>query len=52
MIRTPTYRWLRDHAPLYRNDALALWALSRHRDLRDASAQTGAEGGGAEAYLR
>jgi cytochrome P450 len=33
----PTYRWLRDHAPLYRNDALDFWALSRYRDVRDAS---------------
>ncbi len=33
----PTYRWLRDHAPLYRNDALDFWALSRHRDVLDAS---------------
>jgi cytochrome P450 len=29
----PTYRWLRDHAPLYRNDGLDFWALSRHRDV-------------------
>jgi cytochrome P450 len=33
----PTYRWLRDHAPLYRNDALGFWALSRFRDVVDAS---------------
>jgi cytochrome P450 len=33
----PTYRWLRDHAPLYRNDALDFWALSRHRDVLAAS---------------
>ena len=33
----PTYRWLRDHAPLYRNDALDFWALSRYRDVLDAS---------------
>jgi cytochrome P450 len=33
----PTYRWLRDHAPLYRNAALDFWALSRHRDVLDAS---------------
>jgi cytochrome P450 len=32
----PTYRWLRDHAPLYRNDALDFWALSRFRDVLDA----------------
>lgn len=33
----PTYRWLREHAPLYRNDALDFWALSRWRDVFDAS---------------
>ena len=33
----PTYRWLRDHAPLYRNEPLNFWALSRHRDVLDAS---------------
>jgi cytochrome P450 len=33
----PTYRWLRDHAPLYRNEKLDFWALSRYRDVRDAS---------------
>ncbi len=32
----PTYRWLRDHAPLYRNDALDFWALSRFRDVMDS----------------
>lgn len=29
----PTYRWLRDHAPLYRNDALDFYAISRFRDV-------------------
>src|SRR5215510_13826629 len=33
----PTYRWLRDHAPLYRNDALDFWALSRYQDVVEAS---------------
>ena len=33
----PTYRWLRDHAPLYRNEQLDFWALSRFRDVLDAS---------------
>jgi len=33
----PTYRYLRDQAPLYRNDALDFWALSRFRDVFDAS---------------
>ncbi len=29
------YRRLRDEAPLYRNDALNFWAVSRHRDVRE-----------------
>jgi cytochrome P450 len=29
----PTYRWLRDHAPVYRNDELDFWALSRYQDV-------------------
>lgn len=29
----PTYRWLREHAPLYRNETLNFWALSRYRDV-------------------
>jgi cytochrome P450 len=33
----PTYRFLRDHAPLYRNPALDFWALSRHADVLAAS---------------
>jgi cytochrome P450 len=33
----PTYRRLRDEAPLYRNEALGFWALSRYRDVLDAS---------------
>jgi cytochrome P450 len=33
----PTYRWLRDHAPVYRNDALDFYALSRHEDVLAAS---------------
>jgi cytochrome P450 len=32
----PTYRWLRDHAPLYRNDQLDFWALSRFADVMAA----------------
>jgi cytochrome P450 len=32
----PTYRWLREHAPLYRNDDLDFWALSRYRDVHAA----------------
>lgn len=33
----PTYRWLREHAPLYRNEALGFWALSRYQDVLAAS---------------
>ena len=32
----PTYRALRDQAPVYRNDALGFWALSRHADVAAA----------------
>lgn len=28
-----TYRWLRDHAPVYRNDKYGFWALSRYDDV-------------------
>lgn len=33
----PTYAWLREHAPLYRNDDLDFYALSRFRDVLAAS---------------
>ena len=33
----PTYKWLRDHAPVYRNDALDFYALSRYSDVVEAS---------------
>jgi len=33
----PTYRRLRDEAPLYRNETLGFWALSRYRDVLSAS---------------
>jgi cytochrome P450 len=29
----PTYAWMREHAPVYRNDARDFWALSRHADV-------------------
>ena len=29
----PYYKRLRDEAPLYRNEDLGFWALSRHRDV-------------------
>ena len=32
----PTYAWLRETAPLYRNDERGFWALSRHADVQDA----------------
>ncbi|HEV7730678.1 MAG TPA: cytochrome P450 [Candidatus Binatia bacterium] len=32
----PTYRWLRDEAPIYRNEAMSFWALSRFRDVMAA----------------
>jgi cytochrome P450 len=32
----PTYARLREEAPLYRNDALGFWALSRHADVTSA----------------
>lgn len=37
----PTYRWLRDEAPLYRNESLDFFALSRYRDVLDASLDWG-----------
>ncbi|GAA1510274.1 cytochrome P450 [Sphaerisporangium rubeum] len=29
----PTYAWMREHAPLYRNEERDFWALSRHADI-------------------
>src|SRR5207248_2724830 len=29
----PIYRWLRAHAPLYRNERMGFWALSRYEDV-------------------
>jgi len=29
----PTYAWMREHAPLYRNEQRDFWALSRHADV-------------------
>lgn len=31
-----TYRWMRDEAPVYRNERLTFWALSRYEDVLDA----------------
>ncbi len=33
----PTYKWLRQNSPLYRNDKLDFWALTRFRDVIGAS---------------
>ena len=33
----PTYRWLRDHEPVHHSPRLGLWALSRFRDVLEAS---------------
>lgn len=33
----PTYRWLRDEHPVYRNARLDFWALSRYHDVVEAS---------------
>jgi cytochrome P450 len=35
----PTYRWLRDNAPCYRNEELGFFALSRYADVLEASQQ-------------
>jgi cytochrome P450 len=32
----PTYRWMRDHAPAYRNERLGFWAFTRFLDNYDA----------------
>lgn len=32
----PVYRWMRDHAPAYRNERLDFWALTRFQDNLDA----------------
>jgi cytochrome P450 len=32
----PAYRWLRDRAPLYRNERLGFWAVSRFQDVWQA----------------
>jgi cytochrome P450 len=29
----PVYAWMRDHAPVYRNEEREFWALSRHADV-------------------
>ncbi|WP_320068792.1 cytochrome P450 [Micromonospora sp. RTGN7] len=37
----PTYAWMREHAPLYRNDERDFWALSRYDDVLDALRRPG-----------
>jgi cytochrome P450 len=37
----PTWRRMRDEAPLYRNERFGFWALSRFQDVLDASADAG-----------
>jgi cytochrome P450 len=37
----PTYRWLRDHAPVYHNRTLGFYALSRYADVLAASVDHG-----------
>ncbi|WP_030487116.1 cytochrome P450 [Micromonospora chokoriensis] len=32
----PTYAWMREHAPLYRNESRNFWALSRYADVQAA----------------
>ncbi len=32
----PTYRWLRDEAPVYHNEQLDIWAISRFEDVYNA----------------
>ena len=37
----PYYRRLRDEAPLYRNEELGFWALSRHADVHQGFRDAG-----------
>ena len=36
----PIYRWMRDEAPVYHNDKVGFWALSRYDDVLAASLDT------------
>ncbi|MFN8051842.1 MAG: cytochrome P450 [Acidimicrobiales bacterium] len=36
---TPTYRWMRHHAPVYRDDINGLWGISRYRDIVEIEKQ-------------
>jgi cytochrome P450 len=50
----PTYEALREHAPLYRNEELDFWALSRHGDVarawRDSGLYSNAQGPSVEEW--
>lgn len=37
---TPTYSWLREHAPWYHDDINELWGVSRYRDIVSVEQQT------------
>lgn len=39
----PTYRWLRDNAPVYHNEAPGFYALSRYADVLAASIDHGTD---------
>lgn len=36
----PFYAWMREHAPVYRNEQRDFWALSRHADVKNALRDT------------
>ena len=36
----PTYTWLRDHAPVYRDETNGIWAVSRYQDVLDCERNT------------
>ena len=36
----PTYAWLRDHAPAYRDETNGIWAVSRYQDVLDCEKNT------------
>jgi len=36
----PTYTWLRDHAPVYRDETNGIWAVSRYHDVLDCEKNT------------
>ncbi len=36
----PYYAWMRDHAPVYHNEKLDIWALSRFEDVKNAILDT------------